>query len=152
MSLIGNMSMDMKRCSRCVLPEVFHNITFDNEGVCSVCYEWDKQWKGLDSKKLESKFNELLLNIKKNKGRYDCIVAFSGGKDSMYALYLLKRRYNINPLAVNLNNYFQTENVKEWISFALKKLEVDLITESPKMDNFFTQFKKKINLRKMKIL
>jgi hypothetical protein len=37
----------MKRCSRCILPEDFPKITFDNEGICNYCHAWDKKWKTL---------------------------------------------------------------------------------------------------------
>ena len=64
--------------------------------------------------------------------RYDCLVPFSGGKDSAYVLYLLKNIYKLKPLAFNFNNGFQTEAAIKNVFNAAKLLDVDLIISGPK--------------------
>ena len=46
--------------------------------------------------------------IEKHRGKYeyDCIVPFSGGKDSSYTMYYLMKEYKIKPLVVRFNHGF----------------------------------------------
>ncbi len=84
----------LKRCTKCLLPESFPRITFDSNGVCSVCENYVKnEFKGLKSLKE-------IINIKsKSNGVHDCLVPFSGGRDSCFLLHFLKKELNLNPLA-----------------------------------------------------
>ena len=125
----------MKRCTRCMLPEVFPNIIFDDNGVCSVCHEWDSKHKQIDYEEKERQFTQVLQGLKKGAGGHDCIVAFSGGKDSCYAVYLL-REYGANPLAVNFNNLFQTDFARRSISAIVDRVAVDLVTYAPDRENY----------------
>ena len=77
--------MELKKCVRCISPETLDTVTFDDEGVCSVCrqievkneIDWDKRRQELDE--IVSRF--------KGRGLYDCIIPFSGGKDSTFQLW-----------------------------------------------------------------
>jgi hypothetical protein len=108
-------------------------VRFDENGVCSACKEWDSLWKGHDFSRGKEHF---LKNFGKKEGKYDCIVPFSGGKDSSYILYYIKRKLGLNPLAVNLNNYFQTDIIKEDIDRVIRKLGVDMISYMPDFENW----------------
>jgi asparagine synthetase B (glutamine-hydrolysing) len=88
-------SENLRRCSRCILPETFPFIVYDNQGVCNYCNNHEHiQVKGE---------NALLqiANIFREKGRlvYDCLVPFSGGRDSSFALHYLVRELGLKPLA-----------------------------------------------------
>ena len=84
----------LRRCTRCVLPETMPFITFDAEGVCNYCRNYrPKQLLG------EDKLQQMLSRFRSRDGSPDCVIAFSGGRDSSYALHLLKRRYDMNPIA-----------------------------------------------------
>ncbi|EHR72924.1 hypothetical protein BurJ1DRAFT_4125 [Burkholderiales bacterium JOSHI_001] len=84
----------LKRCTRCVLPATMPFIHFDAQGVCNYCHNHrTKQLLG------EPKLEELLSKFRSRDGSPDCVIAFSGGRDSSYALHLLKRRYGMNPIA-----------------------------------------------------
>ena len=76
----------LKRCKRCVLPETFPFIEFDSEGVCNYCKSYVKQ----KSENTRLDFEKVLSQHRKNNGESDCIVAFSGGRDSSYGLHLVK--------------------------------------------------------------
>ena len=51
-------------------------------------------------KNLQKQLNEVCDKYRSNDGSYDCIVPWSGGKDSSYVAYKLKYEYNMNPLLV----------------------------------------------------
>lgn len=42
------MKEDVRRCTRCILPENYPNIDFDDEGVCRVCREHDARYSDID--------------------------------------------------------------------------------------------------------
>lgn len=105
----------MRRCTRCVLPETFPDISFDEDGVCSVCRDFDAQGSSADSAKRRREPLEQLIEATRSSGRrrYDAVVAFSGGKDSTYLLQVLKEHYDLRLLAVTFDNGFLSE-----VSFA----------------------------------
>ena len=85
----------LKRCTRCVLPSTIPFIRFDQQGVCNFCHDHQPiTYKGKDALKAE------LDKIRRKDGKADMIVTFSGGRDSSYALHLLKTEYNMNPVAM----------------------------------------------------
>ncbi len=93
----------MIRCSKCVMPETWAGITFDENGVCSLCREYDKQekidWSGRQVE-LKDILNYHREQAKKKGNKYDCLIGLSGGKDSVYTLWAAKKKYNLRPLAV----------------------------------------------------
>ncbi|HRN85875.1 MAG TPA: hypothetical protein PKU78_01060 [Candidatus Dojkabacteria bacterium] len=84
----------LRRCTKCILPETMPFIEFDDDGVCSYCHAYEnREIKGDD---------ELVKDIskyKKGNGEPDCIVAFSGGRDSCYALHYAVEELGLKPLA-----------------------------------------------------
>lgn len=124
---------NLRRCSRCVLPETYPGIRFDEEGICQFCRQAETI-KSIVKKK--GRFEELRMFMDKyrDKGKYDCMVPFSGGKDSAYALYLCKRKFGMNPLAYNFNNHFQSDAGRSNIEKVLKGLNVDMVSFTPKWD------------------
>lgn len=84
----------LRRCKKCVLPETYPFISFDEGGVCNYCQSYEKQ-KFHGSAALESE----LSKYRSKNGEPDCIVGFSGGRDSSYGLHLLKTEFGMNPIA-----------------------------------------------------
>lgn len=117
----------IKRCSRCILTEEFPNIQFDSDGICNYCRSWDKKWKNFDYKASEKRLVEIFNWARSQNRRYDCLVPFSGGRDSSYVLYLIKKKYKLKPLVVTFNNLFMSRHAIENISKIITKLDVDHI-------------------------
>lgn len=120
----------MKRCNKCILPETHETIDFNDAGVCNVCVgqqiknekvDWDKQKLALDA----------LILKHKGKYDYDCIVPFSGGKDSTWALYYLVKEYNLKPLVVRFDHGFMRPNLEENVKKVQRELGVDMISFTP---------------------
>ena len=84
----------LKRCTKCILPETMPFIEFDSDGVCNYCHTY-KPKVLLGKESLE----EELSKYRSRDGSADCIVAFSGGRDSSYGLHLLKKEYGMTPIA-----------------------------------------------------
>jgi len=84
----------LRRCARCIVPETMPFIEFDEDGVCSLCRDYQRrEVKGV--KELE----KLVSKFRKGNGEADCIVSFSGGRDSCYALHYAVKELGLKPLA-----------------------------------------------------
>jgi len=96
----------MKRCTVCTLPETFPGLTFNAEGVCSVCQDFASQVKTAPSPRTRERLARVIDEARARAAPYDAIVAFSGGKDSTYLLSVLKKQLGLTVLAVTLDNGF----------------------------------------------
>ena len=115
----------MKICSRCVLPETFPGIRFNEEGVCNFCLDF-KGEEALKEEKQEyyHKFQDLIKQVK-GKSDYDATLAYSGGKDSTYTLYLLKSVFKLRVLTITFDNGFISEQAFKNIRTVCENLAVD---------------------------
>lgn len=120
----------MRKCSSCLLPETHETITFNEKDVCNICS--GIEFRDTKINYLEKK-KELDQLIKKYKGRYDydCIVPFSGGKDSTWALYYLIKEYDLKPLVVRFDHGFLRPNLEKNVKKCQRKLGFDMITFTP---------------------
>ena len=111
-----------KICKKCVLCENKPFIWLNEEKVCNICSEFDKTMQ--KKQLLESEFFKL-LNKHRGKGKYDCMVMCSGGKDSVMSLYLIKKKYKMNPLVFTFDHGFEDETAIKNIKNAVSALNVD---------------------------
>ncbi len=113
------------RCSRCVMPSTWSGISFDEKGVCNICHESEKK-KQIDWGQRQECFKKILeeyRNKAKNSGnKYDCLVGFSGGKDTAYTLWAMKRKYNMRPLAVTWDHGFKLSPEGEYNMMEVPKI------------------------------
>lgn len=120
-----------KKCKRCSLSTSIPNIIINENGVCNVCIKKDEMNKKFCHDSLLNNMERLFENVKKSKkrGTYDVLVSFSGGKDSTYLLYLLKTKYNLNPLAFSVVHPFTTNSklIFNTMEKVTKKLKVNLM-------------------------
>lgn len=90
---------NMRRCTRCILPETFPGIEFDENGVCNYCLNYEPV-RVLGEKELEK-----ILSPYRNKGeKYDCIVPISGGRDSSFVLHQMVKKYKMSVLALTVDS------------------------------------------------
>jgi hypothetical protein len=108
-----------------VLPEAFPGIRFNEEGVCNFCLDF-KGEEALKEEKQEyyHKFQDLIKQIK-GKSDYDATLAYSGGKDSTYTLYLLKSVFKLRVLTITFDNGFISEQAFKNIRTVCENLAVD---------------------------
>ena len=122
----------MKRCAKCILPESYPNITFDNNGVCNVCRSFEKRWSNYDWSGKKRELEDIIEKSKAKNRRYDCIVPVSGGKDSTYALYICTQKYKMKVLAVNFNNGFSSPVASQNLGKMARQFDADYISWAPK--------------------
>lgn len=124
---LNNKHQELIICSHCILPETFPGISFDEEGICKYCKQDQKKNTQIDVKKYEyrKKLDNLIEGTRSIAPVYDVILAYSGGKDSSYALKLLREKYDLRILAVTLDNHFVSPAAFENIKNVTDQLDVD---------------------------
>ncbi|MGE4605716.1 MAG: N-acetyl sugar amidotransferase, partial [Myxococcota bacterium] len=128
----GSIRMERQRvCTRCIMDTTDPEIEFDEDGVCNHCEIYDTRirnevFSGEDGKR---RLAVILEEIKRDgKGKkYDCIIGVSGGVDSTYVAYKVKE-FGLRPLAVHLDNGWNSEIAVRNINNTLEKLGIDLHT------------------------
>lgn len=93
-SMLEYRAHSLKRCKRCIMPETMPYISFNSEGICNYCTTY--------TPRNEPKPMQELLDLIKpfRRDGLDCIVPFSGGRDSSYGLH-----YIVNELKMNAVTY-----------------------------------------------
>lgn len=120
----------MKKCIQCLLPETHESISFDESGLCSICQNAEYRDSSID---WDQKKRDLLELVSKFKGKYDydCIVPFSGGKDSTFTLYYVVRELGLKPLVVSFDHGFYRPVTLENREKIVEDLGCDFINFKP---------------------
>lgn len=117
----------VKRCKRCILPYSYPGITFDKRGICSFCVNYMKP----NSEPKTEELRRLVKEAKLSKKRYQAIVPISGGKDSSYVVYVMRRVYGLRVLAINFDNGFRSATAEVNLKILTDQLGVDYISIKP---------------------
>jgi glucosamine--fructose-6-phosphate aminotransferase (isomerizing) len=113
---------NIKRCTRCILPEIYPFLTFDKNGVCSICQKYQKQtFKGIDA------LHRFLEPYRSKDGEVDCLVGLSGGRDSSYGLHLLKKELGMNPVGFSYDWLLTSRKARHNIAKMAGALDVEVI-------------------------
>jgi N-acetyl sugar amidotransferase len=121
-----------RECTRCVIDAHAADVVFDDAGRCNSCTSMIARlaaFQPSDAATLDQRraaFVDKVRSAGRGK-RYDCIVGVSGGADSAYALYLA-RQHGLRPLAVHMDNGWNSELAVNNIENLVRKLGVDLYT------------------------
>jgi hypothetical protein len=113
---------NLKRCSRCVLPETMPFIRFNSEGVCNYCLNYTK--RNIPRPK-EELFN--LVEVYRQKNKNDCIIPFSGGRDSCFGLHLAVMELGMKPITYTYDWGMVTDLARRNISRMCAKLKIENI-------------------------
>jgi N-acetyl sugar amidotransferase len=121
--------VNLRRCAKCLLPETHETITFDSLGVCSVCR--NSEFKVKVDWIARKKELEAIADKYRGTNAYDCIVPFSGGKDSVWTLYYIVTELKLKPLVVSFDHGFYRPNLIRNREKVLKSLGVDSVIFTP---------------------
>ena len=83
----------LRRCTRCILPETMPYISFDAQGVCNYC----KHYRPRNKPRPIEDLLALVEPYRRSQGD-ECIVPFSGGRDSCYGLHLIVKELKLKPI------------------------------------------------------
>jgi hypothetical protein len=118
----------VKRCIKCLLPDTYPGITFNTEGVCNYCINRDIiQYLG-DSRLIKD-IEQFLKHYKNRNPDYDCVISFSGGRDSSYLLYWFTQVIHLRVLAYSSDNGFIPETTYKNMKNITDSLNVKLFVE-----------------------
>lgn len=95
------MSKKIFWCKNCLNMSTRPRLSFDERGWCGAC-QWMEEKKIMDWSPRQEELNNLLNEHRSKDGNFDCIVPVSGGKDGSYVAYMLKHKYNMNPLTITV--------------------------------------------------
>ena len=127
------MVKEYRICSKTVMDTISDpDIVFDENGICNYCYEFSDKLKIRvpPPKIAEAELKSIVDKIKSSGKRkqYDCIIGVSGGVDSTYTAWLVKK-LGLRPLAVHLDNGWNSELAVKNVENILGRLGIDLYTE-----------------------
>jgi len=123
---------EYRMCIGCVMDTSDPNISFDAHGTCNHCYLFraaealHPEAFILDRAKLDACVSDIK---RRGKGReYDCIVGLSGGIDSSYLAYKAVE-YGLRPLALHMDNGWDSVSSIRNIRRVVEHLKLDLVTD-----------------------
>lgn len=126
-------------CSRCVMDTTDPQITFNSEGVCSHCLEYEKieaTWNLPELIKNHALEKQMEMIRTAGEGKdYDCIIGLSGGVDSSYVAYLA-HKYKLRPLCVHLDNGWNSELAVANIHRIVEQFKFELYTHVINWEEF----------------
>jgi len=114
--------LNIRRCSKCILPETMPFIRFDSDGVCNYCHNYKPRSK---PKAKEELFK--IVDPYRRKEGLDCIVPFSGGRDSCYSLHLIIKELELKPVTYTYDWGMVTDLARRNISRICGDLGVENI-------------------------
>jgi tRNA(Ile)-lysidine synthase TilS/MesJ len=121
-------------CTGCTLPESYPGVGLDEAALCNFCRRGPSP---LHQEKrraaLRQRFERLVEEVR-GTGSYDLLMAYSGGKDSTYALAHLRRAYGLEILALTVDNGFIPDTTIDNIRRVVDQLGVDHVILRPRLD------------------
>lgn len=125
-----NLRKEIRTCNLGLWDETMPGISFDENGVSNYCHLQQKMMSDYPrGEKGRNDWNQLVEKIKQRgrKEKYDCVIGVSGGVDSSFLLHIAKE-HGLRPLAVHLDNGFNSEIAVSNIEKITKELGIDLLT------------------------
>jgi N-acetyl sugar amidotransferase len=118
-------------CARCIYDTHIPYISFDSNGICNYCHQYNQMQveypMGTEGRKVLEAY---VAQMKKDgKGKpYDVVIGVSGGCDSSYMLHFAKKEFGLRVLASHFDNTYNSRIAVENIDIVLDKLDIDLYT------------------------
>ena len=131
-TLIAEMHAPKRNCVNCVMDTTDPEITFDQDGVCNHCHDYENIYSEMLKSLNRSKLDDLAAEIKRcGEGKeFDCILGLSGGVDSSF-LALLVKELGLNPLVVHVdagwNSEVAVKNIKKVLDFCSFDLQTEVL-------------------------
>ena len=121
-ALLKNDVLKIKRCSKCILPETMPFIEFDDDGICNYCNNYELR----NNPRPQEELFDLVRSYRRTNEN-DCIVPFSGGRDSCYGLHLIVNELGMKPITYTYDWGMVTDLGRRNISRMCSRLGVENI-------------------------
>ena len=118
----------LQYCTKCLLPSTKPHLSFDENGVCDACVNYESRDE-VDWAKRAEELEGVLAKYRSKDGYWDCVIPVSGGKDSTYQV-LKMLEFGMTPLCVTSTTCDLSEIGRRNVE-NIKKLGVDYIEFSP---------------------
>jgi len=145
---------ELKRCSHCILPETMPFISFNDNGLCNYCLNYKKR----NQPKPIDELDKIVAKYRRVNGP-ECIIPFSGGRDSSLGLHLICKELGLRPITYTYDWGMVTDLARRNISKMCQVLNVENVLISAdikkKRDNIkmnLTTWLKKPDLGMVSIL
>lgn len=116
-------------CTRCIMDTSDPDITFDENGVCNHChdYDWMVEHYGYKGAESDKQLKALVTKIKEEckNDEFDCVLGISGGVDSSYLAYL-SNELGLRVLAVHVDGGWNSPVAEDNIKKICDKLNIKL--------------------------
>ncbi|MBY8988269.1 MAG: hypothetical protein KGD61_07435 [Candidatus Lokiarchaeota archaeon] len=134
-------------CKKCILLDGSLGVSVNaSTGICNYCedpeYKTPSWWKTQITEEMRREgledWQRVIERAQSRRGeqKYDCIVGYSGGKDSTALLWKMVNEYNLNPLAVTIDSGFIPETAFENVKDTLQKIRVDHVIIDSAQETF----------------
>ena len=119
----------MKVCTRCVLPETYPGISFNEKGICNFCNSYDATHQESPGTHFpdENSLKEALKKYRDLNKKYHLLVALSGGVDSCFTLIRIVERFNLRPLVFHIDHGWDDPQATRNVENICKALDLDLL-------------------------
>jgi asparagine synthetase B (glutamine-hydrolysing) len=113
----------LRRCTKCLLPETFPFIEYDNQGVCNYCHNYKKK----DLPKTLDDLAKLVEPYRNANGLPEVLIPLSGGRDSTYVLHIVRKELGLNAVAFTYDWGMVTDLARRNVARICGKLGVENI-------------------------
>lgn len=123
--------MKYQICERCIMDTSDPDIIFDDHGICNHCnrhIQWAEKELSPTEKQTKLKREVAKIKAQGQNSDYDCLIGLSGGIDSSYVAYYVVKHLGLRPLAVHLDNGWNSEISVQNIKNTIDTLGIDLYT------------------------
>ncbi|MEC5208815.1 N-acetyl sugar amidotransferase [Vogesella perlucida] len=120
-------------CTHCIMDTTDPNITFDDNGRCDYCSNFDANIKpnwhtDQQGQSALSQMADVIRASAEGKD-FDCIIGLSGGLDSSYVAYVAKEKMGLRPLLFHVDAGWNTDQAVGNIEKLVDGLGLDLYTD-----------------------
>lgn len=124
--------MTPRICRRCLLPDSVPGLDLDASDTCGICRSTPPVEELVRIRQSLRREMEAVIQAHRSARPHECIVAYSGGKDSSYTLKLLVEEYGLRCLAITVDNGFLADRTLANIQAVCGALGVDHVLFTPR--------------------
>lgn len=125
--------MNYQICKFCIMDTSDPNITFNDEGKCNYCLNFELNisptWETGSEGAAELKRLADTIRSAAKQSDFDCIIGLSGGLDSSYVAHVAVKKMGLKPLLFHVDAGWNTDQAVGNIEKLIDGLGLDLYTE-----------------------